>query len=258
MYLCDLTFPSLARAGETYESAHELAERLVRSGQFVGDYVVGIIGEDVRISGVLPLPTSFDERFHTEYVRDGLADLESRSGEPVRVKVHSQETDHEPAHLSSLDEIEQLVLRTRYNRLVSPLWDPVSDGHLPMHLVPLSADDRERVIMWERVQKTLDRAWFHAPTEELELAAHRERAWPSSAGIREGRDHARMIEEALGVPVYVWLEHDRDLDDALGEPVGSRDCERRSFGRRPGTDDLVLFVSEQHRLVSDVAFRCAA
>ncbi|MEM9378781.1 MAG: DUF2310 family Zn-ribbon-containing protein [Planctomycetota bacterium] len=100
--------------------------------------------------------------------------------------------------------------------MVSPLWHPSSDRHLPLHLVPLPADDRERIVMWERLQRALDRVWFHAPTDALELDAYRERAWLDSAGIAVARDHARRVEQALGVPVYAWLErhYGAPADDA--------------------------------------------
>ncbi|MEM1452893.1 MAG: DUF2310 family Zn-ribbon-containing protein [Planctomycetota bacterium] len=219
MYLCDLTYRSPALADDPIGAAQDLAECLVRNGQFVGDHVVGIVDQDVRICGSLPLADSLDARYHSDYVRERLAVLERMSGEPPEIAIHPPDLEREPVHLSTLDDIRVLILRTRHEQIASPLWDPECDQHLPLHLVPLSADDRERVVLWERVQKTLDHAWFHGPTERIELDAYRERARFDSRQISEGREHARKIEDALGVPVYTWLERH------YGAPEG--DDERR-------------------------------
>ncbi|MEM9378782.1 MAG: hypothetical protein AAGB93_02455 [Planctomycetota bacterium] len=95
MYLCDLTFDGLGRTDGALESADRLAECLLRSGQLVGDHVVGVADPDLRISGVLPLPTSLDDRYHTEYVRQELAILRSMGGAPLRVTIHPQDPERE-------------------------------------------------------------------------------------------------------------------------------------------------------------------
>ena len=51
MYLCDLTYRSPALADDPIGAAQDLAECLVRNGQFVGDHVVGIVDQILEYVG---------------------------------------------------------------------------------------------------------------------------------------------------------------------------------------------------------------
>lgn len=203
MYLCDLTFAALGGDEGAAEEAHHLAASLARNGQVVGDYVLGRLGPDLRLTCTLPLPDSLDSKHRSKYVSESLSALERRSGQPCGVRVSTEPLGPGSVHLADPSEATFLVLKTTYTSLVSPLWDPKSGKHLPLYRVPISAGERERVFFWARNYQRLDGLWFGAPG--LEVESYREMATVSSPLISQAREHAARIDRALNIPTYVWL-----------------------------------------------------
>jgi len=241
MYLCDLTIRDVGADDQALSEAHGLATRLARNGQVVGEYVVGRVERDLRLSCVLPLPDSLNPRHHSRYVRESLAELERRSGHRVVIKVNADPAGSMPHHLEDPAAAAFLVLRTSYNSVVSPLWDPLSDLHLPLYLVPIAADERERVFFWERSYKRLDGIWFGAPS--LEVESYLQMAAASSPLMVQGRRHAAVVEDALSLPTYTWIVRHYGAPERDEE----RACPSCGAAWRVSAD------SEQSRAVS---FRC--
>lgn len=256
MYVCDLTFRAPDDRDAAISTAFRLAASLMRSGQFLDEYIVGWIGADLRITGEVPLPNALDEPYRTRYVRQSVTKLEEMSRGPVAVHVHPLAPGREAFHTEDLSDVDLLILRPQRNRVVSPLWDPDGGEHVPLYLVPMDADERERIVTWAKVQNLLEGVWFHSPTEQLELDAYRERARADSASITTGREHARAIEDALGVPVYTWL------DRHYGAPEGDDDRPCPGCGgswriewadEEDNEDEEAPFRCEPCRLASDRA-----
>lgn len=251
MYLCDITLIGLGAVEEAVSLAHELASSLGRNGQILGEHVVGRRGDDLRLTCTLPLPDSLSPEHQSQYVRGALERLVELSGQPVTTEVGERPVGGECHHLASYGGVELLVLKTSYTSLVSPLWDPKTDQHLPLYQVPISPDGRERLFLWELNYKRLEGIWFSG---WLEAESYREMAIPSSSLMVAGKEHAACVEAATGVPTYVWLAHH------YGAPVDheQRPCPGCGATWRSSPGDplakVVPFRCEPCRLVSHVAF----
>ena len=70
-------------------------------------------------------------------------------------------------------------------------------------LLPLAPSQREAVVKWMREYRTLDEVWIDSG--DLEMAAYEQLASPRSALSTKGRDLARVVESATGLPTYSYL-----------------------------------------------------
>lgn len=215
MILVDLTITGGAADEEVASLARELALRLQKNGQLVGDVVVGVAGPDLRLTGTAPLPDALSPENHSRYVAESLREIESRLKAPVEIGVYGNSTESRSVHFADPAEADWLILQTSASSLASPLRDPRSDRHFPLYRVPQDDDARERLWCWSRNAAGLDAVWWASGS--LEVEAYKALAEPSSALMTEAREHAAWVEQAVGRPVFVHL--------------------RRHYGAPEGDDD---------------------
>jgi len=249
VYSCDLTLPALGADPEAVEAAHELAACLARNGQLVGPFVVGRKGVDLRISGLAPLLDALDRSSHSSPGLKALDGLAERGAGGPEQRVDPEPLTGTPFHFAEAADASLLVLRTAYNSLVSPLWDPESDLHLPLYRVPIEEPERERLYFWMLDYQRFAGLEFSGHHEAL---INRELGDPDGSMIRLAREHAARIEEATEVPVYTWLVRN------YGAPEGDGERPCPSCGepwRVPGESDQELqFRCDRCRLASHLAF----
>ncbi|MCA9068174.1 MAG: DUF2310 family Zn-ribbon-containing protein, partial [Planctomycetaceae bacterium] len=106
----------------------------------------------------------------------------------------------------------------------SPISCADTGERVPTYLIPLEVDDRERLFFWMREYRRLDGVWL--ASGDLENPAYEQTASPHSMLSQQGRELARKVEEAIGVPTYYFLtryygrsegEEDRRCPGCSGE-----------------------------------------
>lgn len=223
MYLC--TIDCLVRAPGQVVAAEldAVATALVRNGQLVGCFVMARSVDGYRITGTSPQVDALEERYHSHYVAQLFQKLEDDFG--VEFEIDLEVHEEPPQHASSLDVASELYLMTYPHWGGSPLLADTG-LHIPLYLVPVDPDDRERTVMWAAQRQYLQRIEFHSGALERE-AAH---AITSPKGLHadEGRAVCRKIEEGSGLPTYYGMYCPTDLvTDLPGCPECSKVFEVR-------------------------------
>ena len=183
-----------------HDLLESLASALERSGQLIGTATVGWRGEALRLSGLLPCPDALDERHHSEAGEDRLAQLRQHS---VRDTLEVFPTPETATHLSAVPHAQRYILQAELGAPRSPLWCPEHGAALPLYLVPIDPDERERVFFWARSAQRLH--GLEEACGALEVESYRELSQPDSDHITEALELAALLEEALGAAVYVPL-----------------------------------------------------
>lgn len=152
-------------------------------------------------------------------------------------------------YLQTLKDENFLYLYTTPRSLESPLRSGIEGNGVPLHLLNLHYDDRERIYFWHSTYKSLARAEF-AGYFEAEICC--ELQDPNSALARTGRGLAQQIEDTTNLKTYYHLVRyygRRDGDDkrlcpGCGQKWAVGLTSESGLGRFPFRCDFCRLISD--------------
>ena len=179
-----------------------------RSGQILGEPMHGCEEDVCKAYVRLPAPDSMREEYCSRYTREHIKSLSSLFGQKpdVRLLTHGNR-DQTCADWQSSP---WLVL---FGTSVDGLG-PVRTSDfscIPNYLLPLDADEAERLTFWARNRECHERIWFSSGS--LEIEAYRALADPLSELNLRAASLALNLEKAVKKPVFTRLFRHYALSD---------------------------------------------
>jgi predicted nucleic acid-binding Zn ribbon protein len=200
-YLCEFRFqPTRPLPEDFLDTVSLLATALRRNGHVLGEPVLGWEGHELRLLGSVPHPESLAPAYRSEYVQIWLTKLASWCEHTPSCEIRTH--DEAPSHLGSLEDLPSLYIHSYENTVLRCGPDGLG---VPLYLLPLHPDERERLNNWQRQYDWV--ASLEASCGCLEFEAYREMADQHSWLTRQGRAWAQRIEEVTQLPTYYYLVH---------------------------------------------------
>lgn len=177
-----------------------LALALRRNGQILGDPMLGWHSGRLRFVARVPHPDAMDVTHRSHHVQTWLTRLADccKHTPSCEIQTHGEF----PTHLASLEGVSSLYINPFEDSVVRSGRDGLG---IPLYLLPIDADDRERLNNWQRQYDWISS--LEASTGVLEYETYKEMADPFSHLSRCGRAWAHAIEEATGLPTFYYLVH---------------------------------------------------
>lgn len=186
---------------ESVKDAMELfLGSLPKWGQIIGEAVHGVI--DTRLQAYVRLPRSdaLDACHMSRYAQDWLGKLEALCGCAMAVRILTP-VDGIQAH-ADWNQAAWLVLYGAGLDGLAPVRDQ-NMNQLPSYLLPIDADEMEKIFFWARNEDRHSGLWFSGVSLEKEIFVAL--ADPRSDLNFHARDLAAMVEKATGKPTYIHL-----------------------------------------------------
>ena len=200
-HLCDFDFLPIRPLHEEFlETVNWLATALRRNGHLLDRPMLGWEGERLRMVGTVPHPQALDQCYRSEYVQVWLSKLDEwcQKTPTCDIRKHNEA----PTHVGSLEGLEELYINPLENSILRCAPDGLG---VPLYLLPLHPDERERLNNWQRQFDWV--SLLEASCGCLEFECYREMADQHSWLTRQGRAWARRIEETTQLPTYYYLVH---------------------------------------------------
>lgn len=200
-YLCEFRFhPLRPLADDFMDAVHWLALALRRNGQILGDPLWSWQSGKVRFVAKVPHRDAMDPAHRSHYVQSWLTRLAEccKHTPACEIQTHGEQ----PSHLSSLDGLASLYINPFEDSVVRSGTDGLG---VPLYLLPIDPDDRERLNNWQRQFDWISS--LEAAGDLLEYETYRQMADPHSKLSRCGRAWAHLIEESTGLPTFYYLVH---------------------------------------------------
>lgn len=215
-----------------------------RNGQILGEVNIGWRSRGLVMVGRVPHPGALESVHHTEYARAWLERLRECCSLPPTCRIQTH--DEPPSHLGNLEGLAAYYVDPFQS---SPLRSATDGLGIPLYLLPLEGDDRERFFLWSQQYDAV--ATLEALAGSLELESYREMSDPFSLLNRQGRSWARLVESTTHTPTYYWLVH------LYGDGNPTRPCPTcgQEWHVEPSGDGLYRFPfrCDVCRLVSTVS-----
>lgn len=203
MYLSQADFGKVP-SGLTEEAVHDrldsYLESLRRNGQICGHAVRSVSAGSAVAYAYAVRPDSTSRQFHSRYALQDLKELCAVFG---REPAWHLLADEVPTSFPSLSDISALCLDSADYDGDSPLCMVGTEVRLPMYLIPIDADERERLCFWSREYNRMLGIWY--ASGDLETRVYKQLALPTSGLAQKGRKLAAKVEAALNTPVYYFL-----------------------------------------------------
>ena len=183
------------------ENLELFLSNLPRCGQIIGEATRGVIDGTLQAYVRLPRTDALDARHMSRYARARLVKLESLLGCPMDVSILTHAC--RPEDQIHWRQAKWLVL---YGGAGTDGIAPVRDQDnacIPSYLLPIDADNMERVCFWARDEERHSGLWFSS--RSLEKETFMALADPKSALNTQARELAVMVEKATGKPTYTHL-----------------------------------------------------
>jgi len=203
MFLAQATFGKLPASADADEVADKLDGyfgMLQKNGQICGGALHTVSNGNVVAFASLVRP---DAMLRTHHSRYGIAELDvlcELFGKPPSWEILA---DHVPAAFPDLFNSSALCLFSSFTDGLSPICCMDTGERLPLYMIPVGDDVRERLYFWSREYNRMDNIWVSSG--ELEIPAYEQLATASSLLAKEGRKLAAQVESVLKVPVYYFL-----------------------------------------------------
>jgi predicted nucleic acid-binding Zn ribbon protein len=181
---------------------------LLRCSQIIGQAIHGVIDGAVQAHVRLPRADALDTRHMSKYARAWLAKLESLLDCPMDVRFLTQGDGVE----DKVDwrQAAWLILLGADTDGIAPVRDQ-SKACVPSYLLPIDADNMERICFWARDKDRHYSLWFSSMSLEKETFIAL--ADPKSDLNIQARGLAAMVEKAIGKPTYTHLFRHYALPD---------------------------------------------
>ncbi len=188
---------------------------LPKCSQIIGEAVHGVSDGKLQAYVRLPRLDALDAHHLSRYERSRLTVLETLLGCPMEIRILS----HGDGVLDQVDwrQAEWLVLYGAGTDGMAPVRD-LNKRCIPSYLLPIDADNMERLCFWARDEERHCRIWFSSRSLEKETFVAL--ADPKSDLNTWARELALMVEKATGKPTYTHLFRHYALpdDDELTRP----------------------------------------
>jgi predicted nucleic acid-binding Zn ribbon protein len=182
------------------DAVHSYLAALAHAGQVHGEYFLawnkGRLNAHVLLAG----PKAWETRHHSSCGKSDLKKLVEMFGTQPAWKMLD---DDAGKRASSWKGARFLNLHTHVADQASPICRGDGKPPVPVFMLPISFEDKERLYMWQRSYYHHDHVWLESSA--LEVEAYRQLADPESELSVEGRDLCGRIESATGVPTYYFL-----------------------------------------------------
>ena len=184
----------LVAAAEAYLGA------LVKNGQICGDHLTGWHDGVFCVYTYLSHRNAASDRYLSKWGRHELASVRRQFGcNPVWEILD----DEAAARMSTWKSASSLYLFTHAFDVASPVVHGDRGTPIPLHLLPVSDRQRERLCTWSDSYTCHDRIWFEGAA--LEMDAYKQLADPDSDVSDKGRTLCREVEDAVKRPVFYYL-----------------------------------------------------
>lgn len=203
MFLAQATFGKLPANMDADEVADKLDGyfgMLQKNGQICGDTLHTVSSGNVVAFASLVRPDAMLRTHHSRYAIVELDVLCELFGKPPNWEIL---TDHVPTEFPDLFNSSALCLFSSLVDGLSPICCMDTDERLPLYMIPIDDDVRERLYFWSREYNRMDGIWMSSG--ELEIPAYEQIATACSMLAKEGRKLAAQVESALNIPVYYFI-----------------------------------------------------
>lgn len=253
MYLARVTFgfPSSSDdLAEVDDLVTTYLANLRKTGQICGDFLHAFCSGTVVAYVKLARPDALSQCYHSRYGLKDLARLINIFGAEPTWQILE---DNVPTSFPDVQASSSLFLFTTAFDGNSPVCCGDTGERLPAYLIPIDDDEREHLFFWSREYNHLDNIWLRSG--ELEIPAYQQLASPASGLAQDGRQLAKKVEAALGIPTYYFLmryygrsegETQRTCPGCNGQWLIEDNLHSKPFWKFP-------FRCEKCRLVSQVA-----
>ena len=229
---------------ENVEEALEcFLSSLPRCSQIIGEPVCGVVDSALQARVRLPRLDALAPHHMSRYGRRSLAKLESLLGSTLHVRILAD--GDETQNQGDWREAKWLVLYGAATDGIAPMRDQEGEC-VPSYLLPIDADNMERICFWARDEERHTSLWFSGVSLEEEIFTAL--ADPRSSLNSRARELAAMVERATGKPTYTHLFRHYALP---GDAETTRPCPLcGSFWKVEG--EVFHFRCEPCRLTSNL------
>ncbi|MEM6326283.1 MAG: DUF2310 family Zn-ribbon-containing protein [Bacteroidota bacterium] len=149
----------------------------------------------------LTRPDAHEEQFCSEWGRRDREKVVEAFGQPPEWTL----LDDEPEEFAKVDwkGAPSLVLYTAWMAENDLIGRGDNGEEVAIYLLPVSDMTREHLVHWGMHYRDLDRVWLGSG--DLEIPAYKQLVEPGSTLLQEERRLAREVEDATGLPTYVYL-----------------------------------------------------
>lgn len=228
---------------EMKQAFYGLMGNLPRCGQILGEWTQGVVDGELKAFVELPAADSLEEKYMSKYGLNYLVNLQALFGRAPEIKILTSKASAEP--LADWRTAEWLVLYISGVDGVAPIRDQ-DCSCLPSYLLPIDADEMERLCFWARSQDRHERIWFASAS--LEPETYVALASPHSRLNLDAKQLTERLEKATRKPTYRYLFRHYALPNGAEE---NRLC--------PGCgsewkveNERFAFRCEPCRLISDI------
>ena len=192
--------PEKAAADEQREAVASYFGSLSRNGQISDDLFYARVGGRCVAHVALARPDAFERQHHSAWGLTHLDRVTAAFSQSPRWTVLEDDTaDAE----STWEGAGALVFYTHLLDKGAPVMRGDDGRGVATYLLPISDDERQALQWWAWAYRAHDEIWMGSSA--LEIPAYKQMAEPDSALSRDGRDLARAIEAATGLPTYYYL-----------------------------------------------------
>ena len=202
MLLARVTFTPLFEheEAELVAAAEAYLGALAKNGQICGDHLTGWHDGDFCAYAYLSHRNAVTDRFLSKWGRRDRETVRRQFGcDPVWEILD----DDAAVRVSSWKSASSLYLFTHAFDLAGPVVHGDRGTAIPLHLLPVTDRQRERLCTWADSYTSHDRIWFESAA--LEVSAYEQLADPNSDLCDQGRTLCREVEDAVKRPVFFYL-----------------------------------------------------
>ncbi len=188
-----------AASEELVERAEAYLVALLRNGQIIGDYLLGLDAGVLTAYVGLAGADALAPRAYSRWAAEELQRLVEQAGaEPAWTLLGDT-----PPEDASWQGAPSLYIQTSLFEHGSPVHHGGTGAAVPLYRLPLPDLERDRLGLWAGEYRHHEGIWL--ASADLEMPAYEQLVDPKSGLAAEGRRMCAQIEAATGVPTYYFL-----------------------------------------------------
>ena len=254
MHTAQLLFriPTSKTDEELLDKVHGYLAALLQNGQIVGEFApMAKVKGGLLVTASLPEADALADRFANKWVRKRLRELAATGVEHPKVTHVGADPESRASCRCRMRPF--LILFTTFMNREPPLRCGSCFGPVPLYKVPATtaSGNHQNVLLWQDTYEAMD--WLFIGSGPGERFAHDQLSRFNSELSTKGRQRARELQKAVGIPVYYYLYKHFGRSDRAERQRVCPSCGKAWLRKEP-LHRIFDFQCLRCRLLSNVAF----